>query len=213
MSSNQHHIQTPREELANTITHGIGAAFAIAALSVAVTFASLRGDVPLVVGASIYGASLVILYLASTFYHLVQEPRAKRFFHFFDHAAIYLLIAGTYTPFTLVTLRGPLGWTLFGLIWGFAVVGICFKVFLTGRLRAFSLVTYIGMGWLALIALKPLFAALPTSGLWLVIGGGLSYTFGTIFFVWRRLPYNHAVWHLFVLGGSGCHFFAILIAL
>ncbi|MBN2079314.1 MAG: hemolysin III family protein [Spirochaetes bacterium] len=202
--------ETKREEIANSITHGIGAALSIAALSVLVVFAGLRGDAWRVVSVSIYGATLVLLYLASTFYHVFSNPRVKRVFHVFDHSAIFLLIAGSYTPFCLVTIRGGWGWSLFGVVWGIAIFGIVFKAFSTGRYNFVSTVLYIAMGWIAVIAIKPLVSRLPTGAFAWILLGGLSYTVGVIFYAWERLPYSHAIWHLFVLGGSTLHFFAVL---
>lgn len=199
------------EEIANSLTHGIGAGLAIAALSVLVTGAALAGDVWQVVSFAIYGACLVLLYVASTFYHAFRSPRLKQIFRTFDHLAIFLLIAGTYTPITLVSLRGAWGWTLFGLIWGFAVVGILLEFLLKDRLRWLSVGVYIGMGWLVVIAVKPLIQALPVGALVWFLAGGIAYTGGVAFYVWRRLPFSHAIWHLFVLGGSICHFFAFLL--
>ncbi len=203
--------QTIGEEIANGVTHGIGVALAVAALSILVTLAAERGgDAWRIVSFSVYGATLILLYLASTLYHSFQNPKLKRLFNLLDHAAIFLLIAGTYTPFTLVTLRGAWGWTLFGIIWGLAVLGILFKVFFIDRLRVVSVFFYVGMGLIVLIAIDPLLDALSLRGLmWLSIGG-LSYLIGVVFYLWKRLPYGHMVWHLFVLGGSICHFFGIL---
>ncbi len=202
--------QTLGEEIANSITHGVGAALAVAALVILVTFAGIFGDAWRVVSFSIYGATLIILYLSSTLYHGLQAPKAKRIFHIFDRTAIYLLIAGTYTPFTLVTLRGAWGWTFFGIIWGLAVIGVILTVFFVDRYNFLSVATYLGMGWLVVILIKPLIAAVPAGGMaWLVIGG-LSYTLGVLFYAWKRLPFNHMIWHLFVLGGSISHFFCIL---
>jgi hemolysin III len=199
-----------REEIANSVTHGVGAGLSIAALAILVTFAGLLGDAWRVVTFSIYGSTLILLYSASTFYHSFQSPRAKEIFRVLDHSAIFLLIAGTYTPFTLVSLRGGWGWTLFGLIWGFAMGGIVLEVFFLDRFKHLSLAIYVGMGWLVVIAIKPLLSAVPVGGLiWLGIGG-LTYTLGVIFYTWRSFPFNHAIWHLFVLGGSVCHFFCIL---
>jgi hemolysin III len=199
------------EELVNSLTHGIGAALGVAALVLLVVFAGLRGDAWQVVTLSIFGATLVILYLASTLYHGFRRPRVKRFFRLIDHSSIYLLIAGTYTPVCLVLMRGPWGWTLFGLIWGLAVLGIASRILLRGRMKALHVATYIGMGWLVLIALGPTLRMVPPGLLvWLVIGGS-SYTLGVVFFLWKRLPYHHAIWHLFVLGGSVCHFFGMLL--
>lgn len=205
---------TPRyssgEELANALTHGIGAALSVAALAVLVTYAGLAGDPWRVVSFSIYGATLIALYLASTCYHALRAPRLKRLFRIFDHAAIFLLIAGTYTPIALVTLRGGWGWTLFGLIWGLAIAGLVLTIFFVDRYRLLTVAVYLGMGWLGVIAVKPMLRAMPTGGLiWLGLGG-LAYSGGVVFYVWRRLPFNHAIWHVFVLGGSACHFFCFL---
>ena len=198
------------EEIANSVTHGIGAGLSIAALSILVTFAGLFGDAWRVVSFSIYGATLILLYLASTFYHSFQAPRVKKFFRVLDHSAIFLLIAGTYTPFTLVNLRGGWGWTLFGLIWGSAICGILLEIFFIDRFKTLSMAIYIAMGWLVILAFKPLLSAVPAGGMiWLGVGG-LIYTLGVVFYLWERIPFNHAIWHLFVLGGSVCHFFCIL---
>jgi hemolysin III len=197
------------EDVASSVTHGIGAGLGLAALAVLVTLGALHGDTWKVVGFSIYGACLVLLYLFSTFYHSFRSPRLKRIFRYLDHSAIYLLIAGTYTPFLLVNLRGPWGWSLFGVIWGLAVIGIVFNFVLMGRSRLLAGLVYIGMGWLVLIAIKPLVASVPSGGIAWLAAGGLSYTFGVIFYVWKQLPFNHTIWHLFVLGGSLCHFVAI----
>ncbi|MBI5770219.1 MAG: hemolysin III family protein [Verrucomicrobia bacterium] len=200
---------TPGEELANAITHGIGLALSVAGLAVLVTLTSLRGDAWSVTATAIFGATLVLLYTASTLYHSFRRERLKRLLRKFDHAAIFLLIAGTYTPFLLVSLRGPWGWSLFGVIWGLAVAGVTLKFWFTGRFGVLSTLLYLGMGWLVVIALRPMLRAVPVDGLWLLLAGGLSYTAGTVFYVWKRLPYHHALWHLFVLGGSICHFFAV----
>lgn len=208
-----YHDQSIGEEIANGITHGIGAALAVAGLVVLVVFAALYGDTWRVVSFSIYGATLVILYLISTLYHSFTSPQVKRLFQIFDHCSIYLLIAGTYTPITLTVLRGPWGWTLFGLIWGLAILGIVLKVWFVGRLKGFSIVLYIAMGWLVVVALKPLFTLVDHGMIvWLVIGG-LSYTLGVIFYAAKRMPYHHAIWHLFVLGGSITQYLGILFHL
>lgn len=205
-------IQSNGEEIANSITHGIGVGLSVAALSILVVFASLRGDAWRIVGFSIYGATLVILYLSSTLYHSFRNPKIKRFFNKLDHSSINLLIAGTYTPITLVTLSGPWGWTLFGLIWGLAIIGIARAVFL-GRHMILSVSLYIAMGWLCLIAIRPIIDAAQTGLLvWLIIGG-LCYTFGVVFYAWKSLKFQHAIWHLFVLAGSITHFFGILFYL
>ena len=199
---------TPGEELANSVTHGIGALLGVAALVVLTVLAAVRGSGWHVVACAIYGATLLSLYLCSTIYHALTNQRAKRVFRVLDHSAIYLLIAGTYTPFTLITLRGVWGWWLFGVVWGLALAGIVFKCFLTGRLQALSTAVYIGMGWLAVIAIRPLLQALPWSGILWLLAGGLFYTSGVLFFCSRR-RYAHSVWHVFVVAGSACHFLAV----
>jgi len=199
------------EEIAHAITHGVGAALSIAGLTLLVALAALRGGDPWrVTSFSIYGATLFLLYLSSTLYHAIPSPRVKHFFKVLDHVSIYLLIAGTYTPFVLVTLRDTIGWIMFGLVWGLAVVGILLKLFAIGRFRKLSLGIYLGMGWICIFVFEDLMQVLLPGGVALLLIGGLSYTFGVIFYVWERLPYNHAIWHLFVLGGSVTHFFAIL---
>jgi hemolysin III len=199
------------EEIAHSVTHGIGVILSIAALVILVTFASLRGDAWHIVGSAIFGATLIFLYTASTLYHSITHPGAKRVLRILDHVAIFLLIAGTYTPFTLVTLRGGWGWTLFVAIWGLALVGIVYKVTASNRFRLLSVLLYLVMGWLVLVAIEPMVASVARPGLWLLLAGGLCYTLGVIFYAWRQLPYSHAVWHLFVLAGSICHFFAVLL--
>ncbi len=201
---------TRREEIANSITHGIGALLSVAGLAVLVGFSTTRGDAWHIVSCSIYGATLILLYLASTLYHSISQPNFKELLRTFDHSAIYLLIAGTYTPFMLVSLRGPWGWSLFGTIWGIALLGIILKTTSFGRLPGISLGFYLTMGWIVIIAIKPLLAALDKGGLWLLVLGGLAYTGGVIFYAWEKLPYSHAIWHLFVMAGSAFHFFAIL---
>jgi hemolysin III len=201
---------SPAEEVAHSLTHGAGLLLGIAALVLLVVFAARRGSAVHVTACAVYGSTLVLLYAASTFYHALPRGRAKRVFGILDHAAIFLLIAGTYTPFTLVTLRGPWGWSLFGVIWGLAVGGIVLEGVSRGRARRLQLLVYLAMGWLIVVAARPLVERLPTGGLVLLFTGGLAYTFGVLFFVWRRLRFHHAVWHVFVLGGSVCHFFAVL---
>lgn len=206
--------QSLGEEIANSITHGIGAALATAALTILVVFAAIKGDAWHVVSFSIYGASLVIMYLSSTLYHAFTNQKVKRYFRIMDHSSIFLLIAGTYTPITLLPLRGTgWGWTIFGIIWGLAVLGIFFKLFFIGKLEKLSVIFYILMGWLVVIAIKPMIEILPTGLLLWIAIGGLSYTLGIIFYAWQKLPYAHAIWHLFVLGGSISHFFGILLYL
>ncbi|MDA3871349.1 MAG: hemolysin III family protein [Candidatus Marinimicrobia bacterium] len=205
--------QSMGEEIANSIIHGIGIALSIAALVLLVVFSSQRGDVWQIVSFSIYGATLVILYLFSTLYHGFHNKKVKEFFRLFDYASIYLLIAGTYTPVTLTILRGPLGWTVFGIIWGLAILGVVKQFVFFHKFQAFSVITYLIMGWLIVFVIKPLLAEVPIMFfMWMLIGG-LSYTLGIIFFIWEKMPYNHSIWHLFVLGGSIGHFFAFLFYL
>jgi hemolysin III len=203
--------QSLGEEIANGISHGIGLLLAIAALPILIVNAVHTGTAADVVGVSIFGSTLVLLYLTSTIYHAVTEPHAKRVLRLIDHSAIYLLIAGTYTPFTLGVLSGPWGWTLFGLVWGFALAGLCLKAFAGTKFPVLSTWLYVAMGWLVLIAIKPLWEALPAWGLFWLVAGGLFYTFGVAFyFLDERFRYTHFVWHLFVLAGSVSHFFAVL---
>jgi hemolysin III len=206
-SANQYSLA---EEIAHAITHGVGLLLGIAGLVVLVVLASVRGNAWHVVSASVYGATLVLLYASSTLYHAIPAPKAKGVFRTLDHAAIYLLIAGTYTPFTLVNLRGGWGWTLFGLVWGLAALGIVLEAVAKRRMRILSVVLYIGLGWLIAIAVKPLLSSVEAGGIALLVLGGLAYTVGVIFYGWRRLPYHHAVWHLFVMAGSVLHYFAVL---
>jgi hemolysin III len=196
------------EEIANSVTHGIGAAISAAGLGAILVIAAVRGTTFQLVACSVYGASLVLLFLCSTLYHALTNGRAKRLFRVLDHASIYVLIAGTYTPFTLVTLRGVWGWSLFGVIWALAVAGIIFKCFTTGRWHFLSTTIYILMGWIVVVAIQPLLRALEWQGLLWLLAGGLFYTGGVVFFAWRR-KYAHTIWHLFVLAGSGCHFVAV----
>lgn len=199
-----------KEELANSITHGIGMALSLAALIILVVYASVQGDGWKIVSFSIYGTSLLVLYTASTLYHSFTSERAKHYLKIFDHAAIYFLIAGTYTPFLLVLLREDWGWTIFIIIWLLAIAGIIFKLFFVHRFQIISTIIYLLMGWLIIFAFRPLIAHVPERGLYWMLAGGLSYSFGVIFYLWKRIPYHHAIWHLFVLGGSICHFFAVL---
>lgn len=198
------------EEIANSVTHGVGVVLSIGGLAILTAFASVLGNAWHIVSSSIFGATLILLYASSTLYHSIQLPRVKRVLQVIDHSAIFLLIAGTYTPFTLVTLRGAWGWTIFGVVWGLAVTGIIFQVTRLRKWPVISLALYVGMGWVVVVATKPLLAAIDPRGLLLLLLGGLSYTAGIVFYVWRRLPYHHAIWHMFVLAGSALHFFAIL---
>ena len=198
------------EEIANAITHGIGLLLSIAGFVVLLVLAALRGTAWHIVACSIYGATLICLYAASTLYHAVISPRVKRALRIFDHSAIYLLISGTYTPFLLVSLRGPWGWSLFGVIWGLALAGVLFKFWFVERFAILSTAVYIAMGWLVVIAAKPVITHLPLTAIIWLLAGGLAYTGGVIFFAAKRIPYSHAIWHLFVLAGSICHYFAVL---
>jgi len=202
--------QSLGEEIANAITHGTGVGLSIAALVILVVFAAKRSDAWKVVSFSIYGATMISLYLASTLYHSFPQPNVKRFFRILDHSSIFLLIAGTYTPVTIGTMRGGWGWTLFGIIWGLSIVGINLKVFVMSKLKFLSVVVYVLMGWMIVIAIRPLLNSAPHSFLMWMLIGGLAYTLGVLFYVARTMPYHHSIWHLFVLGGSICHFFGML---
>jgi hemolysin III len=201
-----------REELANTLTHGAGAVASLVGAAVLITLAAQRGDARGVVGSAVFGAALIILYTASTLYHAVRKPAIKARLQIFDHCAIYVLIAGSYTPFTLVGLRGGWGWSLFGVAWGLAVAGVVFKLFFTGRFNGVSTAIYLAMGWMVVVAIGPMVQRLPGAVLAWLVAGGLAYTVGTVFYLNRR-RYAHAVWHLFVLLGSACHFAAATVQL
>lgn len=199
------------EEIANSVIHGLGIGLSVAALVILVAFAALSGDPFKLASAIVYGISLVLEYTASTLYHSFPQPKVKHLFKIFDHCGIYLLIAGTYTPFCLVTLRGVVGWWLFGVIWALAIIGIAVEAFWAYRPRWLSAAVYLGMGWMVVLSLRPLVANLDPAGVWLLIAGGLAYTVGTVFYVMKKVKYMHAVWHVFVLAGSTCHFLAVLI--
>jgi hemolysin III len=202
--------QSIGEEIANSVSHGIGLMGAIAALPILVLAAAKQGSAAGIVGASVFGATMLLLYLSSTLYHALPASKTKRVFQILDHAAIFLLIAGTYTPFTLGVLHGAWGWTLFGLVWGFAIIGVILKATIRGRFQSLSTCLYLAMGWLALIAIVPLWNNMPLWGLFWLLCGGISYTVGVGFFVSERTPYFHFIWHLFVVMGSACHFVAVL---
>jgi len=205
--------QTLGEEIANSITHGIGAGLSIDALVILVVLASRRGDAWRIVSFSIYGATLVLLYFSSTLYHSFVNPKIKNVFRTIDHSAIYLLIAGSYTPITLTFMRGAWGWTLFGIVWGIALGGIIVTILLLDKLKALLVLSYVAMGLLIVIAFKPMIQMVPRGMIiWLFIGGA-CYLLGIIFYLWKRLPYHHPIWHLFVLGGSISHFLGILFYL
>ena len=195
-----------REELLNSVTHGIGALLSVAGLVALVVMAAANGDMWRIISFTIYGCSLILLYLASTLYHSVTYLPAKRILRIVDHAAIYVLIAGTYTPFLLVTLRGPLGWTLFAVVWGMAIAGIIYKTVAIHRYENLSTVLYVVMGWLGVIGFRQMAVNIDPAGMVWLLAGGLTYTAGVLFFAFPKVPYNHAIWHLFVLGGSACHY-------
>ena len=202
--------QSRGEEIANAVSHGVGFLAALAAAPILIVAAIHRGDTAGVVGASIFGATVVLLYLSSTLYHAMPRSRAKTVFRIMDHGAIYLLIAGTYTPFTLGVLRGGWGWTLLGIVWSLAIAGVVLES--VGRVRYPTLSTgvYLAMGWLLVVAAKPLWLGMPRWGLFWLIAGGVAYTAGVGFFAAKRIPFGHLIWHLFVLTGTTCHFIAVL---
>lgn len=215
-----HHIgpvEIPRslyslgEEIAHAVTHGVGVLLAIVGLTALVVRAALYGNAWHLVASSVFGATLVLMYSASTLFHSIPDilPRAKRVLRIIDHSMIYFLIAGTYTPFTLVTLHGRWGWSLFAFTWGLAAAGVVFKIFATGRYEKLSLFIYLAMGWCALVATRPILEHLEPAGIWLTAAGGLAYSGGVVFYLWERLRYHHAIWHLFVLAGSVLQYFAI----
>ena len=202
--------QMDSEEIANTLTHGGGLVLSLAGLVFLIVVTALHGDAVNIMSCCVYGVTLVFMYAASTIYHTIVSARWKHIFKIIDHCCIYLLIAGTYTPFTLVNLRGAWGWTLFGVIWGLALAGILLKLWFIDYFPIASTTVYIAMGWLAVIAVKPLLTAASVPELvWLLVGG-LFYTAGVIFFGWKKLRYSHAVWHIFVLAGSLCHYVAVI---
>jgi len=198
------------DELANALTHGVGLLLTLVAVPVLIVLAARHGTAWHIVGVSIYGASLIALYTASTIYHSVQHPPAKRILRILDHSAIYLLIAGTYTPFALVNLRGAWGWTLLGLVWTIALFGVAWKLVHVERFVIVSTIIYLAMGWLVVIAVRPLVRTVPFGGIMWLLAGGLAYSLGIIFFGSTRLRFNHAMWHLFVLAGSVCHYVAVI---
>ncbi len=198
-----------KEERLNVITHGIGFVLSIVALVLLIVYASRYGTVWHITSFAIFGASLIVLYAASTFYHYAKNPELRIKLNILDHAAIYVLIAGTYTPFTLVVLKGWVGWTIFGISWGLALIGIIFKVFYFGKFDRISTIAYVLMGWVVIFAIKPLMNELPTKGLLWLFGGGLAYSFGAFLYSRRKMRFNHALFHVFVLIGSFCHFMAV----
>lgn len=201
------------EEIFNSVSHGIGALLSIAALVILVAYASIKGDPWRIVSFSIYGFTLFFLYLSSTLYHSIFHEKTKRIFRVFDHVSIYLLIAGSYTPLTLISMRGTWGWILFSVVWALAIVGIIIKIVSFEKMKFLSIATYITMGWIVVIAIKPMLAMTPSGFFPWLLGSGLFYTIGIIFYVWKKLPFNHGIWHLFVMGGSTVYFFGVLFYL
>ena len=199
------------DELASSVIHGIGIVLSIAGLATLVAFAALHGNALAVTACAVFGTSLVLLYTASTLYHSISVAAAKPALRALDHIAIYVLIAGTYTPFTLIALPGPWGWSLFAAVWTLALAGSALELGLLKRYHKLAVLLYVGMGWIGMIAFKPLSEHLQTGGMLLLIGGGVAYTLGVPFYLWRRLPYHHALWHMFVLAGSVLHFLAVLL--
>ncbi len=198
------------EEIMNAVTHGIGIALSIAGLVILVVFAAIYGDAWKVVSSAIYGASMIVLYTASTLYHSFSKTKAAKKLNMFDHISIYYLIAGSYTPFMLVNLRGAWGWSIFGVIWACAITGTILKIIYGNNFRKISTIIYLAMGWMILIAIYPFVKNVEPGGVILLAAGGLSYSFGVIFYKWKSLPFNHAIWHLFVLAGTVLQFFAVL---
>jgi hemolysin III len=214
MSKFQPRDYTVTEEISHSAIHAIGSHLGAAMLALMVVYGAQSGThVPWkVASGAIFGASIILLYTVSSVYHALTHERAKQVMEIFDHMAIYFLIAGSYTPFTLVTLRESnpvIAWTIFGIVWGIAIIGSLNKIYNTGKWRKLSTLAYILMGWIVVIAVKPLIAAMPLGGLLLLLAGGLLYTLGTVFYLWRIMPYHHAVWHLFVLGGTVCHYLCV----
>jgi len=202
--------QTRAEEIGNASTHALGALLSIVAITLLIVAAAKETDSLKLIASVVFGFTLFLMYLSSTLYHSITDPQLKHIFRIVDHASIYLLIAGSYTPFMLVTLRGPWGWTLFTIIWALAFAGVVFKMFFVHRFELLSTVIYLVMGWLAVVAIKPIYQHLPLGGIECLVAGGLCYTVGVIFYVWERLKFSHVLWHLFVLAGSIFHFFAVL---
>jgi hemolysin III len=199
-----------REEVANSISHGFGLVLALVALPILVLAAIEIGNVRFLIGVSVFGGTMVLLYLASTLYHSISHEAAKQLFRIFDHTAIFLLIAGSYTPFSLGVLHGPWGWSMLAIVWTLAIIGITLKIRKRTRHSRISIVLYVIMGWLAVVAVKPMVMLIPVPGILLIFAGGLAYTGGLVFFGAQRIRYNHFIWHLFVLAGTTCHFFAVL---
>ncbi|KIQ95505.1 hypothetical protein LH47_00322 [Anoxybacillus thermarum] len=207
------HTFTKEEEIVHAITHGIGAVFSIAALIILTVMAAMHGNAWHIVSFTLFGTTMFVLYLSSTIVHALPEGRWKRIFEIFDHSSIYFFIAGTYTPFLFLAVKGAIGWTLFGIVWGLALIGTVFKCFFVNRFLYTSTMIYVVMGWLIVFAWKPLVSALSQEGVVYLVSGGILYTIGAIFYVWRGFKFHHAVWHVFVLGGSVTHFLAVFVLL
>lgn len=203
------HTFSKKEEIANAVTHGIGALLSIAALVLLIVFASIYGTAWHVVSFTIFGVTMFLLYFSSTMVHALPRGKAKDLFEIFDHSAIYFFIAGSYTPFTFIVIQGALGWTLFGIVWGLAIGGTVFKAFFVKKFVVASTLLYILMGWLVVLGWEQIVAHLDTNGLYLFVAGGIFYTFGAVFYVWRGFKYHHAIWHVFVIAGSVAHFFCV----
>lgn len=205
------HTFSKKEEIANAITHGIGAVLSIAALVLLIVFASIYGTAWHVVSFTIFGITMFLLYFSSTMVHALPKGKAKDLFEIFDHSAIYFFIAGSYTPFTFIVIQGSLGWTLFGIVWGLAIGGTIFKIFFVKKFVFASTLLYVLMGWLVVLGWDKIVANLDAFGLYLFVAGGIFYTVGAIFYVWRGFKYHHAIWHLFVIAGSAAHFFCVFV--
>lgn len=201
------------EEIFSSVTHGVGSLLSVAGTVVLIVMSALHSDPWAVVGSAIYGASLIMLYTMSSLYHAITNQRAKSFFRIMDHTTIFFLIAGTYTPITISILRGVLGWTLFGIVWGAAILGICLNAVNLEKFRKPSVICYIAMGWVIILAIHPLLNAMSSTCLWLLVTGGVFYTAGVIFYVIKKVKYFHSIWHIFVLLGSVCHYFSILLTI
>ncbi|ANC79086.1 MAG: PAQR family membrane homeostasis protein TrhA [Bacillota bacterium] len=207
------HVFSKREEIANAITHGLGVLLSVAVTSILLVFAVWKGTAVHIVSFAVFGGTMLTLYSASTLVHAFPKGRVKDLFEIMDHAAIYLFIAGTYTPIVLIVVGGALGWTLFGVVWGLAIFGVVFKVFFTKKFVVLSTLGYVAMGWLITFAFQDISANMPPAGIQLLVAGGIIYTLGSIFYVWRSFPFHHAVWHLFVLAGSVMHFLMMFYVL
>lgn len=204
------HVFSKGEEVANAITHGIGALLSVAAMVILIVFASIHGTVWHIVGFALFGVTMLLLYICSTLVHSFPQGKAKDVFEIMDHASIYFFIAGTYTPFLFIAVKGTLGWTLFGIVWGFAIAGTVFKAFFVKRFLYVSTLLYIFLGWMIVFAWGPLSTNVTFDGMIMLVIGGVFYSIGAIFYVWRGFRFHHAIWHIFVLGGSVFHFFAVM---